>query len=374
MPIAVDADTHIIEHPGIWEFMDKEWYPRRPVMLKAPSDTWYGGVNAFWLIGGEIHPKAVGKGSVGLAVPGSDREQSRTDISEGVRWLTDVPGRVQALDRRDVDTEVIYPTLFITYLTDDADLEIALCKAYNRYMAQVWEQGGGRLRWTAPLPLRSVEAAVEEMAFVKEHGAVGLLFRGIEGERSLAEPYFFPIYQAANDLGLPICVHLGAGSAPIRAVFDSRYSGSISRRLMPQIAFHDIVAHKIPEKFPELRFAFVEAGAAWVPYVMNLFTRHAKNQLKIGADDLAGAESWDAKLFRDYRLYVACETTEDLPYLLKYIGEDNMVIGSDYGHTDQAREDGVVANISRREDLTPVQREKILSANPRRLYGLPAQV
>lgn len=371
MPGIVDADTHIIEHPGIWEFMDKAWYSRRPVVLKAPSDTWYGGLNAFWLIDGEIFPRPIGKGSIGLHVPGGDREQARTDIPEGVRHLTDVPGRLHSMDNRDVDTEVIYPTLFITYLTDDVGLEIALCKAYNRFMGQVWEQGGGRIRWAAPLPLRSVDASIEEMRWVKEHGAVGLLFRGIEGDRSLAEPYFFPIYQAANDLDLAILVHLGGGSPAITKVFDIRYSGSLPRRQMPQIAFHDIVAHKIPEKFPALRFAFVEAGAAWVPYVLNLFKRHARNKLKIGEADLAGAENWGAQLFRDYRLYVACETDEDLPYLLNYIGEDNMIIGSDYGHQDQAREDGIVGTIRRREDLTPEAREKILSLNPRRLYGLP---
>ena len=31
MPGVVDADTHIIEHPGMWELFDPELYQRRPV-------------------------------------------------------------------------------------------------------------------------------------------------------------------------------------------------------------------------------------------------------------------------------------------------------------------------------------------------------
>ena len=38
------------------------------------------------------------------------------------------------MDRLGIEIQVIYPTLFLVYLTDDAELEIALCKAYNRWM------------------------------------------------------------------------------------------------------------------------------------------------------------------------------------------------------------------------------------------------
>ena len=36
-------------------------------------------------------------------------------------------------------------------------------------------------------------------------------------------------------------------------------------RVMPLLAFRDIVANKIPEKFPGLRFGFIEAAAGWAP-------------------------------------------------------------------------------------------------------------
>ena len=75
-------------------------------------------------------------------------------------------------------------------------------------------------------------------------------------------------------------------------------------------------------------------------------------------------------LFRDYRIYVACEADEDIPYLAEYIGADNLLIGSDYGHNDPAEEKALVQTMQTREDLSAVMVKKIMCENPRRFYGL----
>jgi predicted TIM-barrel fold metal-dependent hydrolase len=76
------------------------------------------------------------------------------------------------------------------------------------------------------------------------------------------------------------------------------------------------------------------------------------------------------ELFRDYRIYVACEADEDIPYLAEFIGEDNLLIGSDYGHNDPAEEKALVQTMRSREDLSPGLVEKIFSDNPKRFYAL----
>jgi predicted TIM-barrel fold metal-dependent hydrolase len=55
---------------------------------------------------------------------------------------------------------------------------------------------------------------------------------------------------------------------------------------------------------------------------------------------------------------------------LNYIGEDHLVIGSDYGHNDPSKEPEFVKHMRAREDVAPSAIEKILCDNPRRLYGL----
>ena len=366
----VDADTHIIEHPGMWELFDPKLYPRRPVLASTTDDSVYGRNNQVWLIDGVAVPKRFGKGSAIVAVGGSDAEEARTDIAKAVRYITDAAARVGDMDKRGVDAEVVFPTLLLGYLPVEVELEIAICAAYNRYLAKAWAQGGDRLRWVVVPPLRDIQASVREIETARDHGAVGVFFRGVEGDRSLAESYFFPVYEAANRLDMAICIHTGAGAPEITKVFDRSFSHNLPHvRSLPLFAFRDLVAHKIPERFPQLRFGFIEASASWVPYVLHHLQRSSGARLNAGGDADAATE-WGPKLFRDYRLYVAAEADEDLAYLLTHIGEDNMIMGSDYGHQDQSKDDGMVAVMRRKKSISPAVIEKILCDNPRRFYGL----
>jgi len=199
------------------------------------------------------------------------------------------------------------------------------------------------------------------MKQAKDQGAVGLLFCGIERDRMLDDPYFFPIYEMAEQLDLPICIHLGGGCPAWSELFDlDRHGGFAGNTLLPVIAFHSLLMNRIPERFPRLRFGFIEAGASWVPFLLHKLRR------TLGPE----AQAWGPKLFRDYRLYVACEADEDLPYLVEHIGEDNLLIGSDYGHADASVEAALVATMRARTDVGPQTIDKVLGLNARTFYGL----
>jgi predicted TIM-barrel fold metal-dependent hydrolase len=359
----VDADTHVSESQGMWDFLDQEMYRRRPVLVSVPDDTLYGERNAFWLIDGNIFPKPAGRGGFNLITPSAaKRQQTRTDISLGCRDLTDPVARLKDMDRLGFDVQVIYPTLFLIYLTDDVALEVALCRAYNRYMAQACAQAKDRLKWVAIPPLRSIDESLREIRWAKENGAVGVFFRGIEGNLTLDNPYFFPVYRQASDLDLPICIHQGSGCPTFINFFNLERNRQWSHSaVLPLFAFNDIVNNKIPELFPGLRFGFIEAYATWVPYLLHSFKRQFRGEWKYSSS---------ADLFRDYRIYVACETDENIPLLADCIGEDNLLIGSDYGHNDPSEEPELVKVMQAREDVPPRVIEKIFDDNPRRFYGL----
>jgi len=367
----IDADTHIIEHPGVWEGFDPAMYARRPVLASIDAADARGGRNFVWMIDGSAVPKRTGRGSVALAVGGSDSENTRSDISTGVRYLTDPAERVRDMDARGVWAEVVYPTLLLAWVTDDVALEVAICQAYNRFLGEAWHVAGDRLRWVVVPPLRDIGASVREIEWARDHGAVGVFFRGVEGDRSLADRYFDPVYEAADRLGMAVCVHTGAGAPGVTQVFDRTVSHNLPHvRALPLWAFRDLIAHKVPERFPHVRWGFIEASASWVPYVMHHLQRstHAST---IGASPDVATE-WGPSLFRDYHLYVAAETDEDLPYLLRFIGEDNLITGSDYGHQDQSKETNMVKLMRGRKDISAGVIEKILSDNPARFYGLQA--
>ena len=57
-----------------------------------------------------------------------------------------------------------------------------------------------------------------------------------------------------------------------------------------------------------------------------------------------------------------------LPQVIEFVGEDNMVFGSDMPHGD--REPFVVRKVQERKDISETAKLKILETNPARLYGL----
>jgi len=370
MPGIIDADTHIAESESMWQYFDKETYQRRPVMVAAPDDTLYRDFNVLWLIDGNIFPKASGKGGFRIITPtASKREANRTDISLGCREITDVAARLADMDKAGVETQVIYPTLFLIHVTDDVKLEIALCGAYNKFLAQVYAKSQGRLRWVAVLPLHSVEASINQMREAKQHGAAGIFFSGIVGSLTLNNPHFLPIYAEAEKLGMPICVHTGQSCRHLLNFFDLELNGTFATsHLPPLVGFRDLVASEIPEKFPALKFGFLEVSASWVPFLYHHLKRSARPRPSFPNARWKHASCKD--LFRDYRIYVACEADEDIPYLVEYIGEDNLLIGSDYGHNDPAEEKALVQTIRSRADLAPQLVEKIFTDNPKRFYGI----
>ncbi len=366
----LDADTHIAEPLQMWDHLDPEWRPRRPVIVEVPDDTLYGGADHMWLIDGNIFPKAAGRGGNRLVTPSAQKNiRDRVDVKS--RELTDLALRFEDMEKTGVNAQVVYPTLFLAFLTYDPALEAALCKAYNRFMANVWAESEGRIKWVVVPPLRDIDATLPELHFGRENGACGVFFRGIEMDRTLDDPYFFPVYAEAQSLDLAICVHQGQGAPALNNLVDIQRSATFTHgRLPPLTAFRNIVANKIPEQFPDLRFGFIETGASWIPFVL----------YQLSGTVRADSSFWGPKLFEEYRIWVSYELGEDLPYLMNYIGEDHIVVGTDYGHhspgtTDRLASDPsaqvhMVKELRSRPEHSERTIEKLLVDNPHALYGV----
>jgi predicted TIM-barrel fold metal-dependent hydrolase len=125
-------------------------------------------------------------------------------------------------------------------------------------------------------------------------------------------------------------------------------------------AFHQLVMNRTPEKFPRLRWGFIETSASWIPFVVHDLVRRFRRKDMPLPDHI----------FRDYRMYVACEADDDLPFILNYSGEDHIVIGTDYSHSDNSTEMEAITHLLERPDVDQRILRKIVDDNPRRLYAL----
>ena len=339
----IDSDAHVLETERTWDYMLESERQYKPRVVATPDDPSSGGES--WLVDGVYIGKAR---NVGHETPKEARE------------MDDISARLRHMDELDVDVQVLYPTIFLRPFTRRPELEWAVTRSYNRWLVDIWKRAPERLRWVAVLPLLSMDKALEEARFAKENGACGIFMRGLEGDKRLSDPHFFPLYEAAGRLDLPVCVHSATGSFAVHDFFLNE-CGFSKFKLAVVGSFHSLIFHEIPEKFPLTKFAFIEVSSQWVPYAIHDFARRFER---------AGKKVDKGEVLRKSRIYVACQTDDDLPYVLKYTGEDHLVIGTDYGHNDTSSE--ILALRKLREDgaVPPQIVNKILDDNARALYGL----
>ena len=75
-------------------------------------------------------------------------------------------------------------------------------------------------------------------------------------------------------------------------------------------------------------------------------------------------------MLSENRIYVACQTTDDLPYILEHVGDNNIVLGTDYGHNDTSSEIDAMRRLKADRKISEDSVDKILGRNAQELYGL----
>jgi len=359
MPMVVDADGHVEESEATFNHLEEEYYGRRPLAVGFPRDTVCGSHNAVWLIDGEIYPKLMGKGGFTFRTPTLMDAAKEKPFSIGAQEMTDVEARLRDLDRIGIEKQVVYPTLFLTTTTEDVKLEAALFRSYNTFMAEACSRSGGRIRFAALVPIRDIEESIRELRRARSLGAVSVMLLGVAWDKTLGDETHYPFYEEAARLGVPVCVHFGWGCPSITSVFEWQ-QGFCSAVLPVLMGFHSLMSTGALDTFPNLKLAFLETGSFWAPYVIH----------QLGRSSRARCAKDPAAYFREGRVYIACEVDEDINYLTGVIGEDCLVIASDYPHLDASHEESMTQAVMQREDVPLRVREKILSDNPRQLYGL----
>ncbi|MGE5537368.1 MAG: amidohydrolase family protein [Gemmatimonas sp.] len=343
----IDADAHVLENPYTWEFVDPALKRYAPMVVRSAQDVAAGSgatQREFWVIDGRLQPKEANVGR---------------DTAEESREMRDISARLKHMDELEVDIQVLYPTVFLRPLTLSVQCELAITKAYNRWLAEIWKRSNGRLPWVACPPLLSMGKVREELAWAKDNGACGIFLRGFECERRLIDPYFHPLWEIAGDLDLPLCLHSGTGAFQVHDFFKDD-SGFSRFKLSVVSAFHELIFTGLPAQFPKTRWGFVEVSSQWLPYVLNDLGLRFKRRGK----------RLSPTILQDYRMYVAMQVTDDLGPIVDLVGSDNLVVGTDYGHNDTSSEIEALRLLKTRGGLQPAVVDKILGDNARALYGL----
>ena len=285
-------------------------------------------------------------------------------------WAGDAESWLKALDGAGMETTVLYPTLglFLSFLRD-RQWAVALCRAYNTFLHEEFIKKSPRLQAVALLPLQDPEAAAVELRrAVRELGLCGAMLAA-DGGHVLGDARFTPIFEEAQRLDTMLGIHasgshLGGAGVDHFPSFIQTHTCSHAFGQMRQIT--SIVFEGIPERFPDLRIAFLEAGCGWAPYWMEkMDDEYAKR-----ASEAPVLKRKPSDYVRAGKIYFSCEADEWLlPQALKLVGEDQIVYASDFPHWDHSFP-GSIDEIRNRGDITDAQRRKLFADNARRLYGL----
>jgi predicted TIM-barrel fold metal-dependent hydrolase len=346
----IDVDAHIDETEATWDYLQPGEESLRPYCVKPPVPPVPGDkrLHRLWMIDGQPKMRRW-------------RDDTRTGTTAETRELRDIDARLKDMDELRIDVQVIYPTMFLGGFTARQEVELALTRSYNRWLAASTEKSGGRLRWVALLPMMSMDSAVEEARWAKDHGACGILKKGYECDRSTSDPYFFPLYEEVSRLDMPLCIHTGTGNPPSPGI-----GLDLGGRFNAISAFTDMVISDVPAQFPDLRVGWIETGASWVPFLhADLMAKNLKRTFL--PFDL------NEDLFHRNRFFVSCDSTDDIPYILRFGTEDSLLVGTDYTHADQSAELEALDIIEQKAASGAFPQEvarKIVDDNPRRFYGL----
>src|SRR5690242_19718533 len=142
----VDSDAHVVETEHTWDYLAPSEQRWRPVGVTAPDAT--GAPREYWLIDGKLFNRRTNIGK---------------DTTEATREMADIKARLKHMDELEVDVHVLYPTLFLRPISDKPEVELALYRSYNRWLGDIWEEGGGRLRWAAMAPVGTMDDATDEL-------------------------------------------------------------------------------------------------------------------------------------------------------------------------------------------------------------------
>ncbi len=367
----MDSDMHIIEPPDLWErYMDPEFKGRVTGLTRYKRDLGVAldGVNL----------SAPASMNTNYTSEGAERvrEEQNPKYIDGDENGWDGASQLRAMDKEGIDVAVMYPSraLFtLGYDGMDPRLAAAIGRAYNDWMYEFCQADPTRMFGAGHIAPHDVDAAVTETRrCVEEYGFKSVFMRpNIVNGVSWHDPYYDPLWEACQRLGISVGFHEGGRPPNIPQVGDREFSTSMlhhtcSHSMGMMLAVVSFCGGGILERYPELRVAFLEGNCSWAPWLMWRMDEH-QEWLGYEHPDLSMKPS---EYFKR-QCFVSVECDE---WPSKYVDDAGMghtvVFSTDYPHPDSKYPHAVDAFLEL--DLDDGVKRKYLWDNCLRLYDLQA--
>ena len=368
----IDADGHILEPLDLWDnYMDPQYRDRAPRLVVDPKT----GKEKLD-VEGQLLGSQQGMGGIGgVGARQGAVKAAEMKYNEGRPGGFDPHKRIPDMDLDGIDAAFLYPSmgLFAGAVHDPA-LAGALCRAYNRWLADYCKPYPDRLFGVAMPPMQSVELAIEEMRYAKkELGMRGGFLRPnpYHGKKMISDPIYEPFWTMAEELDFSIGFHEGSTNA-MPTVGVDRFEGDraarhmISHTMEMMLAAMAVIWGGVVDRHPRLRVAFLESGGGWIAPWLDRMDRHFDDQ---GFND-SGLKTRPSELFRR-NCWISFEPVEgSLNVLADYVGPNKIMWATDYPHRDGFFPGAPDMVRERLKGTSPATQKGVLAGGAMGFYGL----
>jgi predicted TIM-barrel fold metal-dependent hydrolase len=364
--IILSSDTHVIEPPDLYDRIEPRYRDRAPRLVADNEGNHYWWLEDRRLLsvmtGSETGKRFDDPSTLRAAAPFED-----------VRLGGYLPDKQLEDNEQDgVWGSVLYPTLALQALwPEDEGLLAAMCRAYNDWLAEFCSYAPDRLKGVALISLDDVDASVDELTRTREAGLAGAAIPvGSPRGRSYGDAELDPFWAAAQDLDVPISLHIGGHRTWGEGVRGNlRPSAVVTPDYWQRISLCEMVFGGVFRRFEHLHVGSVECELAWIPYFLErmdyIYTQTPMRKLL--AEDPIGGDMLPSDVFRR-NIFASFQQDALGIEQRQLIGIDGLTFGSDYPHPEstfpQTRTvmDGLLADVPQHE------RDKLLCLNVARLY------
>ena len=256
----IDVDSHHYELESfneILEFMDD------PVLQQLAMSASQTGAR-----GNGVLPSGVGYQDMGGRVtryPLRKMEKAEgdkhRDITLTKRWM----------DAMGVDVAVMFPSPMLQLgLHPQIEVEVALARAYNRWLVERVLSHEPRIRSMLYLPFNDPEAAyqmVKELGTAK--GVAGFMVTSAR-HRPVQHNAYMKTYALLEEMNLPLAFHAGYNWNDQAMGMMNKFISvhAIGFVFFNMIHLTNWIMNGLPERFPKLKVLWIESGLAWLPFMM----------------------------------------------------------------------------------------------------------
>ena len=359
----IDVDSHHYENESMSEILD---YMDDPVLRHLALSARQANAK-----GNGMMPTGVGYQDMGGRVtryPLRHMEKAEGDKHRDVtltkRWM----------DAMGIDVAVMFPSPMLQLgVHPQVEVEVALARAYNRWLTERVLAHEPRIRSMLYLPFNDPDASfrmVQEMG--RKPGVVGFMVTAAR-YRPVQHNSYMKTYALLEEMNLPLAFHAAYNWNDQSMAMLNRF---ISVHALGFV-FHNMVhltnwlINGLPERFPKLKLIFIESGLAWLPFMM----QRLDNEYMMRSSEAPALKRLPSEYMRE--MFFTSQPMEKtdmgaLETTMRMIkAETQLLYSSDYPHWDF----DLPSMIYDLPFLSETAKRNILGGNAIRLFNLklPAQ-